>query len=94
MRRQQLTANDNDNDGEHASEKDKIEAMTPQSRMRRRRTSWTECWINVGRLGFYLEIPRSDASLYLSIMPQDLSIVDVMTNHGHHQGCFHKRIKN
>jgi hypothetical protein len=45
--------NINDNDGEHASKKIKL-SNDPQTWMRRRRTSWTECWVKVGRLGFYL----------------------------------------
>jgi hypothetical protein len=56
-----IDSNDNDNDGEHASKKIKLSNDTTNMN-EKKKDELDECWVNVGRLGFYLEIPRSDAS--------------------------------
>ena len=52
---------DNDNDGEHASKKVKLSNDTT-IKNEKKKDELDECWVKVGRLGFYLETPRSDAS--------------------------------
>ena len=58
--------NNNDNDGEHhASKKIKLSNDTTIKNEKKKELDelLDECWVKVRKLGFYLEIPRSDASL-------------------------------